>query len=126
MEQDQVGFGFVLRGSAPCYVHTIDPWGPAAAAGLQVWLFASYTSITCTLNTQAFSGKYREGREFPCDRIYHFLSVCVCKKLKSVCVCFIALIPDVTFLMAMIRATDLFHACSQARTLREKVFYFQG
>lgn len=36
MQQDQVGFGFVLRGSAPCYVHTIDPWGPAAAAGLQV------------------------------------------------------------------------------------------
>ncbi|XP_076440168.1 DEP domain-containing mTOR-interacting protein-like [Babylonia areolata] len=35
MEQDEVGYGFVLRGSSPCYVHTIDPLGPAAAAGLK-------------------------------------------------------------------------------------------
>jgi len=33
---DPVGYGFVIRGSKPVYVHTIDPSGPAAAAGLQV------------------------------------------------------------------------------------------
>ncbi|KAK7490456.1 hypothetical protein BaRGS_00018242 [Batillaria attramentaria] len=36
LHQDEVGYGFVLRGAAPCYVHTIDPLGPAAAAGLKV------------------------------------------------------------------------------------------
>ncbi|KAL8582182.1 hypothetical protein ACOMHN_004101 [Nucella lapillus] len=35
MRQDEVGYGFVLRGSSPCYVHTVDPLGPAAAAGLK-------------------------------------------------------------------------------------------
>ena len=33
---DPVGYGFVIRGSRPVYVHTIDPSGPAAAAGLKV------------------------------------------------------------------------------------------
>ena len=33
---DPVGYGFVIRGSRPVYVHTVDPSGPAAAAGLQV------------------------------------------------------------------------------------------
>ena len=33
---DPVGYGFVIRGSRPVYIHTIDPSGPAAAAGLEV------------------------------------------------------------------------------------------
>ena len=33
---DSVGFGFVVRGDGPSYVHTVDPGGPAAAAGLKV------------------------------------------------------------------------------------------
>jgi len=33
---DPVGYGFVIRGSRPVYVHTIDPSGPAAGAGLRV------------------------------------------------------------------------------------------
>ncbi|XP_072045301.1 DEP domain-containing mTOR-interacting protein-like [Amphiura filiformis] len=32
---DSVGFGFVVRGEGPSYVHTVDPAGPAAAAGLK-------------------------------------------------------------------------------------------
>ena len=33
---DPVGYGFVIRGSRPVYVHTVDPSGPASSAGLQV------------------------------------------------------------------------------------------
>ncbi|CAC5412954.1 DEPTOR [Mytilus coruscus] len=33
---DSVGYGFVVRGDGPTYVQTIDPLGPAAAAGLKV------------------------------------------------------------------------------------------
>ncbi|XP_019854510.1 PREDICTED: DEP domain-containing mTOR-interacting protein-like [Amphimedon queenslandica] len=33
---DPVGYGFVIRGSRPVYVHTVDPSGPAASIGLQV------------------------------------------------------------------------------------------
>ncbi|XP_070556983.1 DEP domain-containing mTOR-interacting protein-like isoform X2 [Ptychodera flava] len=33
---DAVGFGFVVRGTHPTYVQTIDPSSPAAAAGLKV------------------------------------------------------------------------------------------
>ncbi len=33
---DPVGYGFVIRGSRPVYVHSVDPNGPAAAAGLKV------------------------------------------------------------------------------------------
>lgn len=32
---DPVGYGFVIRGSRPVYVHSVDPNGPAAAAGLK-------------------------------------------------------------------------------------------
>ena len=33
---DAVGFGFVIRGEGPVFVKTVDPTGPAAAAGLKV------------------------------------------------------------------------------------------
>ena len=33
---DPVGYGFVIRGSRPVYVHAVDPNGPAKAAGLNV------------------------------------------------------------------------------------------
>ena len=33
---DPVGYGFVIRGNSPVYVHSVDPMGPAAAAGLNV------------------------------------------------------------------------------------------
>ncbi|XP_028414602.1 DEP domain-containing mTOR-interacting protein-like [Dendronephthya gigantea] len=34
--RDAVGYGFVVRGSMPVYVQTVDPDGPAAAAGVKV------------------------------------------------------------------------------------------
>lgn len=36
MTSDPVGYGFVIRGEGPVYVKTVDPMGPAAAAGLKV------------------------------------------------------------------------------------------
>lgn len=33
---DAVGWGFVVRGLAPCYVQAVDPGSPAAAAGVKV------------------------------------------------------------------------------------------
>ena len=36
MSDAAVGFGFVVRGTALVYVQTVDPKGPAAAAGLEV------------------------------------------------------------------------------------------
>ncbi|XP_065843297.1 DEP domain-containing mTOR-interacting protein-like [Oscarella lobularis] len=33
---DPVGYGFVIRGAQPVHVHTVDPSGPAAVAGLTV------------------------------------------------------------------------------------------
>ena len=33
---DPVGYGFVIHGNSPVYVHSVDPMGPAAAAGLNV------------------------------------------------------------------------------------------
>ncbi|XP_071485687.1 DEP domain-containing mTOR-interacting protein-like [Diadema antillarum] len=38
---DSVGFGLVIRGSGPTYVQTVDPKGPAAAAGLRVRQYIS-------------------------------------------------------------------------------------
>ena len=48
MTADPVGYGFVIRGSRPVYVHSVDHSGPAAEAGLQVSIinnFASYVYI---------------------------------------------------------------------------------
>ncbi|TNN52165.1 DEP domain-containing mTOR-interacting protein [Liparis tanakae] len=36
---DAVGWGFVVRGSAPCHIQAVDPGGPAAAAGMKVCHF---------------------------------------------------------------------------------------
>jgi hypothetical protein len=36
---DAVGFGFIIRGRGPVYVHTVDDHGPAAAAGMTVGEF---------------------------------------------------------------------------------------
>lgn len=34
--RDAVGYGFVVRGTMPVYVQTVDPDGPAAAAGVKI------------------------------------------------------------------------------------------
>uniref|UniRef100_H2MFW2 Si:dkeyp-97e7.9 n=1 Tax=Oryzias latipes TaxID=8090 RepID=H2MFW2_ORYLA len=36
---DPLGWGFVVRGAAPCYVQAVDPGSPAAAAGVKVRQF---------------------------------------------------------------------------------------
>ncbi|XP_062843549.1 DEP domain-containing mTOR-interacting protein-like [Trichomycterus rosablanca] len=33
---DDVGWGFVVRGSSPCHIQGVDPSGPAAAVGMKV------------------------------------------------------------------------------------------
>jgi len=33
---DAMGWGFVVRGMAPCYVQAVDPGSPSAAAGVKV------------------------------------------------------------------------------------------
>ncbi|XP_077582695.1 DEP domain-containing mTOR-interacting protein [Stigmatopora nigra] len=43
---DALGWGFVLRGMAPCYVQAVDPGGPAAAAGVKV------RQLLCQVNGQ--------------------------------------------------------------------------
>lgn len=47
---DPVGYGFVIRGSRPVYVHTVDPSGPAASAGLQVSKKGTVPSLNSSLN----------------------------------------------------------------------------
>lgn len=46
---DTVGWGFVVRGHAPCYVQAVDPGSPAAAAGVKV--------ISHTVCQKAYNGK---------------------------------------------------------------------
>ncbi|MED6286998.1 hypothetical protein CHARACLAT_011981 [Characodon lateralis] len=36
---DAVGWGFVVRGQKPCYIQAVEPFGPAAAAGMKVRQF---------------------------------------------------------------------------------------
>nr|XP_061814570.1 DEP domain-containing mTOR-interacting protein-like [Nerophis lumbriciformis] len=43
---DALGWGFVLRGVAPCYVQAVDPGSPAAAAGVKV------RQLLCQVNGQ--------------------------------------------------------------------------
>lgn len=39
VKSDAVGFGFVVCGASPVHVQTVDPKGPAAAAGLKVGMY---------------------------------------------------------------------------------------
>lgn len=39
---DVLGWGFVVRGQAPCYVQAVDPGSPAAAAGVKVNTHSKY------------------------------------------------------------------------------------
>jgi hypothetical protein len=43
---DPVGYGFVIRGGRPVHVHTVDPAGPAAAAGLTVRHYSTTFKIS--------------------------------------------------------------------------------
>lgn len=36
LAQDDVGYGFVVRGDGPVYVKTVDPESPSARSGLKV------------------------------------------------------------------------------------------
>ena len=56
LQQDEVGYGFVLRGAGPCYVHTIDPLGPAAAAGLKVSRIIMTMMTTTTIMMTVHGG----------------------------------------------------------------------
>ncbi|KAG7477873.1 hypothetical protein MATL_G00074210 [Megalops atlanticus] len=47
---DAVGWGFVIRGSPPCYIQAVDPGGPAAAAGVKVRQFVYQVNGQCVLH----------------------------------------------------------------------------
>lgn len=47
---DAVGWGFVVRGSKPCYIQAVDPGGPAAAAGMKVRQFVVSVNGLSVLN----------------------------------------------------------------------------
>ncbi|XP_062318895.1 DEP domain-containing mTOR-interacting protein [Osmerus eperlanus] len=47
---DAVGWGFVVRGMAPCYVQAVDPGSPAAAAGVKVRQFVCRVNGQSVLN----------------------------------------------------------------------------
>ncbi|KAG5835972.1 hypothetical protein ANANG_G00249670 [Anguilla anguilla] len=47
---DAVGWGFVVRGSSPCYIQAVDPGGPAAAAGVKVRQFVYQVNGLCVLH----------------------------------------------------------------------------
>ncbi|XP_061544640.1 DEP domain-containing mTOR-interacting protein isoform X1 [Phycodurus eques] len=46
---DALGWGFVLRGVAPCYVQAVDPGSPAAAAGVKVQQLLCQVNGQCVL-----------------------------------------------------------------------------
>ncbi|CAJ1051328.1 DEP domain-containing mTOR-interacting protein [Xyrichtys novacula] len=46
---DALGWGFVVRGMAPCYVQAVDPGSPAAAAGVKVRQFLYQVNGQCVL-----------------------------------------------------------------------------
>lgn len=46
---DDVGWGFVVRGSGPCHIQAVDPSGPAAAVGMKV-RFISQTCLTAIVS----------------------------------------------------------------------------
>uniref|UniRef100_A0A667XJY9 Si:dkeyp-97e7.9 n=1 Tax=Myripristis murdjan TaxID=586833 RepID=A0A667XJY9_9TELE len=45
---DALGWGFVVRGMAPCYVQAVDPGSPAAAAGVKVTHYISHINTVYT------------------------------------------------------------------------------
>ncbi|XP_038551689.1 DEP domain-containing mTOR-interacting protein [Micropterus salmoides] len=47
---DALGWGFVVRGMAPCYVQAVDPGSPAAAAGVKVRQFVCQVNGQCVLH----------------------------------------------------------------------------
>ncbi|KAJ8412319.1 hypothetical protein AAFF_G00145860 [Aldrovandia affinis] len=47
---DAVGWGFVVRGSVPCYIQAVDPGGPAAAAGVKARQFVYQVNGLCVLH----------------------------------------------------------------------------
>ncbi|KAK7907472.1 hypothetical protein WMY93_016084 [Mugilogobius chulae] len=47
---DALGWGFVVRGTAPCYVQAVDPGSPAAAAGIKVRQFVCQVNGQFVLN----------------------------------------------------------------------------
>ncbi|XP_053290913.1 DEP domain-containing mTOR-interacting protein isoform X1 [Pleuronectes platessa] len=47
---DPLGWGFVVRGWAPCYVQAVDPGSPAAAAGVKVQQFVCQVNGQCVLD----------------------------------------------------------------------------
>ncbi|XP_056887231.1 DEP domain-containing mTOR-interacting protein [Takifugu flavidus] len=47
---DVLGWGFVVRGQAPCYVQAVDPGSPAAAAGVKVRHFVCQVNGECVLH----------------------------------------------------------------------------
>ncbi|KAJ4926795.1 hypothetical protein JOQ06_014541 [Pogonophryne albipinna] len=46
---DDLAWGFVVRGMAPCYVQAVDPGSPAAAAGVKVRQFLCQVNGQCVL-----------------------------------------------------------------------------
>ncbi|XP_063281726.1 DEP domain-containing mTOR-interacting protein-like [Pelobates fuscus] len=46
---DDVGWGFVIRGTGPCHVQAVDPGGPAAGAGMKVRQFLHTVNGMCSL-----------------------------------------------------------------------------
>ncbi|XP_037622524.1 DEP domain-containing mTOR-interacting protein [Sebastes umbrosus] len=46
---DDLGWGFVVRGMAPCYVQAVDPGSPATAAGVKVRQFVCQVNGQCVL-----------------------------------------------------------------------------
>ncbi|XP_034023166.1 DEP domain-containing mTOR-interacting protein [Thalassophryne amazonica] len=46
---DALGWGFVIRGTAPCYVQAVDPGSPAAAAGVKIRQFICQVNERCVL-----------------------------------------------------------------------------
>uniref|UniRef100_A0A671WB76 Si:dkeyp-97e7.9 n=3 Tax=Sparus aurata TaxID=8175 RepID=A0A671WB76_SPAAU len=46
---DALGWGFVVRGVAPCYVQAVDPGSPAAVAGVKVRQFVCQVNGQCVL-----------------------------------------------------------------------------
>ncbi|XP_076027670.1 DEP domain-containing mTOR-interacting protein-like [Genypterus blacodes] len=47
---DAVGWGFVVRGNAPCHIQAVEPCGPAAAAGMKVCQFVVSVNGVNVLN----------------------------------------------------------------------------